>query len=114
TENSININVFSSVKSIVGEWTIEVDARSGQQDNNFPCKKSFYILFNPWCSDDEVYVEGEDERNEYILNETGLIWRGTSNCMRPCSWNFAQFEENILQCILYVLKNVCRMSPSNM
>ena len=39
---------------------------------------------------DTVFMKDRDEREEYILNESGIIWRGTHEKMKPTPWNFAQ------------------------
>ncbi|XP_037795328.1 annulin-like [Penaeus monodon] len=113
TDNSIVLSVTTSCKAIVGEWKVEVDVKSGDKTHTYPCEATFFLLFNPWCQDDAVYLEGAAEKQEYVLSDSGLIWRGTTKFHRPCAWNFAQFEEDILECVLYVLSSVCRMSPSN-
>jgi len=61
-------------------------------------------------SDDQVYLEGEKERAEYVLADSGLIWRGSHSRMRPCAWNFAQFEADVLDCCLYLLSHVSRLT----
>ena len=40
--------------------------------------------------DDQVFLEEEPQRQEYVLGETGRIWLGTVGkfCVRP--WNFSQ------------------------
>ncbi|XP_042224998.1 annulin-like isoform X2 [Homarus americanus] len=113
TDCSITLKVNTSSKAIVGEWKLEVDVKSGDKVHSFPCSDTFFVLFNPWCEDDAVYLEGDAEKKEYVLNDSGLIWRGTTKCHRPCPWNFAQFEEHVMECVLYVLTSVCKMSPSN-
>jgi transglutaminase 1 len=35
-------------------------------------------------------MENEKEREEYLLNETGRIWQGTSRNHSPQAWNFGQ------------------------
>ncbi|KAK8749209.1 hypothetical protein OTU49_015733 [Cherax quadricarinatus] len=110
---SITFKVNISSKAIIGEWKLEVDVQSGDKAYSYPCKDTFFILFNPWCKDDSVYLEDEAESQEYVLNDSGLIWRGTTSRLRPCPWNFAQFEEHILECVLYMLTTVCKMSPAN-
>ena len=42
--------------------------------------------------DDQVYLEDDSEREEYVMRETGRIWMGTVGrfCVRP--WNFAQVK----------------------
>ena len=40
--------------------------------------------------DSGVYMESADERQEYVLNETGMMWAGTQANMHIWHWNFAQ------------------------
>lgn len=63
-----------------------------------------YILFNPWCPEDSVYMENEDERNEYILNETGKIWCGTFKNPTGKHWIFDQFDEISLPAAVFLLE----------
>ena len=35
-------------------------------------------------------MRNREGRNEYILNENGIIWRGTSSAMRPTNWGYSQ------------------------
>ncbi|XP_045587837.1 annulin isoform X2 [Procambarus clarkii] len=113
SDSSITLKVNTSSSAIIGEWKLEVDVQSGEKTHSFPCKDTFFMLFNPWCKDDAVYLEGEAEKQEYVLSDSGLIWRGTASRLRPSPWNFAQFEENVLECVLYMLTSVCKMSPAN-
>lgn len=69
-----------------------------------------FIIFNPWCTKDQVYLESEEWREEAVLHDVGLIWRGTSNRLRPCIWKYSQFEKNVLDCSLYVIKNVGKVA----
>ena len=48
----------------------------------------------------------ESERQEYVLADTGLIWRGTSNRMRPSVWKYSQFERDILDCAIYMMTDI--------
>lgn len=41
-------------------------------------------------SDDLVYVEEEDLLNEYILNDSGCIFRGNKRQVSLKPWNFGQ------------------------
>ncbi|XP_055935337.1 annulin-like isoform X1 [Argiope bruennichi] len=107
---TLTLEVTPAPNCIVGEWILEVDSRL-KDDKNAPdfrykVNDPIFILFNPWCEADTVYLEGEEKREEYVLADTGLVWRGSHNCLRPCVWNYAQFEENILECCLYLLTNV--------
>ena len=54
------------------------------------------------CLEDEVYVSDNNKRQEYVLNETGLIWAGTHNSTFTWPWNFAQVHTRAVY-ILYLL-----------
>ena len=54
-------------------------------------------------------MENENERDEYVLNDHGAIWRGSVSSSGPCNWNFGQFEEGILDATLHVLKMDARL-----
>ncbi|MCL4137814.1 UNVERIFIED_CONTAM: hypothetical protein GTU68_050949, partial [Idotea baltica] len=62
---------------------------------------------------DSVYLDDEDERQEYVLSSSGLIWRGTHSRLRPCPWQFGQFEKDVLECVLYVLNHLCQLLPAH-
>jgi hypothetical protein len=55
-------------------------------------------------------MEDEEWKKEYVMADSGLIWRGSHNRMRPCAWNFAQFEKDILECCVYLLSNVGKLT----
>ncbi|XP_070710439.1 protein-glutamine gamma-glutamyltransferase 6 [Pempheris klunzingeri] len=61
------------------------------------------VLFNPWCSDDWVYLPDERERQEYVMNEQGLIYKGTSRYLHPMAWDFGQFEEEMVDICIKLL-----------
>ena len=67
------------------------------------------LICNPWCENDTVYLESENDRDEYVLNDHGAIWRGSVSSSGPCNWNFGQFEEGILDATLHVLKMDARL-----
>uniref|UniRef100_A0A668VWF2 Protein-glutamine gamma-glutamyltransferase 2 n=1 Tax=Oreochromis aureus TaxID=47969 RepID=A0A668VWF2_OREAU len=61
------------------------------------------VLFNPWCSDDWVYLPDEGERQEYVMNEEGTVYTGTSHCIGSRPWIFGQFEEEMVDICLKIL-----------
>ncbi|KAH7641779.1 hypothetical protein DERF_008815 [Dermatophagoides farinae] len=111
------VEINSSVDAIIGEYRMVIDTRSPNRidDSYFsnPISESFYMLFNPWNRNDSVYMKDRFWREEYILNDQGIIWRGTHDQMKPTHWNFAQFEENILEACLYALANIGKLKPAD-
>ncbi|NXX81792.1 EPB42 protein, partial [Urocolius indicus] len=96
-------------------WTISVNtpanAPIGQYALLLHASKSycllgnFTLLFNPWCKDDEVFLANEAQRQEYILNQEGVIYWGTENAVLTQPWDFCQFEEDIVD-ICFTLLDV--------
>ena len=52
-----------------------------------------------------MYLESAAEREEYVLNKTGLIFRGTSKNPTPLHWNFAQVSNGV--CVLCACVRAC-------
>lgn len=53
-----------------------------------------------------VHVVGHSQREEYVLADGGLMYRGVYNRIKPSPWNYAQYEKDILDCALYLVRNV--------
>ncbi|XP_020284577.1 annulin isoform X2 [Pseudomyrmex gracilis] len=106
--NFLRIKVVPSVNAIIGKWKMEIDTKNKQTEGavSYSVNQPFYLICNPWCRDDVVYLENEAERQEYVLAEDGLIWRGSHNRMRPTVWKYAQFERDILDCALHLMNQV--------
>ncbi|XP_072413070.1 protein-glutamine gamma-glutamyltransferase 2-like [Chiloscyllium punctatum] len=66
---------------------------------------NFVVLFNPWCAEDEVFLDNDAKRDEYVMNETGSIYIGSSFYISDRSWNFGQFEEDILDICIKLLNH---------
>ncbi|XP_021272763.1 erythrocyte membrane protein band 4.2 [Numida meleagris] len=87
-------------------WTISVNtpanAPIGEYELGSHTSKSycvlgtFILLFNPWCRDDEVFLPNEPQRQEYILNQDGIIYWGTENEILAQPWDFGQFDVDIV------------------
>ena len=61
-------------------------------------------------TEDQVYLAGDELLREYVIADSGLIWHGTYNRLRPCVWKFAQFEKDILDCSLYLVAHVGKLT----
>lgn len=41
-------------------------------------------------SDDDVFMEDENEKIEYVLNDSGIIYFGDKDSIQEMGWNFGQ------------------------
>uniref|UniRef100_A0A670ZQ26 protein-glutamine gamma-glutamyltransferase n=1 Tax=Pseudonaja textilis TaxID=8673 RepID=A0A670ZQ26_PSETE len=54
-------------------------------------------------TEDDVYLESEAERQEYVMNEHGVIFHGNRNWIHPVPWNYGQFDEETVGICLKLL-----------
>lgn len=104
-DRSVRLSIQSSPECIVGKfrmyvavWTPYGILRTRRNPDT-----DTYILFNPWCEEDAVYLDDEKEREEYVLNDIGVIFYGDFNDIKSRSWSYGQFEDGILDACLYVM-----------
>lgn len=53
--------------------------------------------------DDDVFVDDEEHRQEYVLSEDGLIWTGNAGHMKAVPWAFRHFSKDVLDCAFYLI-----------
>ncbi|XP_067856720.1 protein-glutamine gamma-glutamyltransferase 2-like [Heptranchias perlo] len=103
TSSELCLTISPSPKAKIGYHRLTLQ-HSYDQDVKYYLG-NFVVLFNPWCSEDEVFLNSDPQRDEYVMNETGMIYVGSSYSINDISWNFGQFEEDILDICLKVLDN---------
>lgn len=59
-----------------------------------------------------VYLRNENERQEYVMEETGIMWRGAVDYISGGIWHYAQFENSILDCAYYLISEVAKIPVS--
>ncbi|NXM72758.1 TGM4 glutamyltransferase, partial [Serilophus lunatus] len=94
------LSVTSSPNAPVGKYNLNVKTGTNIYK---PENGVIYLLFNPWCEDDAVFMADEAQRKEYVLNDTGYIYVGSSFSIYDRPWNFGQFEEYVLDACMYLL-----------
>ncbi|XP_074756790.1 protein-glutamine gamma-glutamyltransferase 4 isoform X1 [Athene noctua] len=96
------LSVTSSPRAPVGKYILNVKTGTNIYK---PPNGPIYLLFNPWCKDDVVFLDDEAQRKEYVLNDTGCIYVGSAYRIYDKPWNFGQFEEFVLDACMYLLDN---------
>ncbi|XP_053305334.1 protein-glutamine gamma-glutamyltransferase 5-like [Spea bombifrons] len=98
---SMEISILPPPNAITGLHVLKVQTSETLNSGLFLGK--FIILFNPWCTDDAVFLELEEERNEYVMNENGFVYLGNADWISQRSWNFGQFDKDIIDICLQLL-----------
>uniref|UniRef100_A0A3Q2QT87 Protein-glutamine gamma-glutamyltransferase 2 n=1 Tax=Fundulus heteroclitus TaxID=8078 RepID=A0A3Q2QT87_FUNHE len=94
----VTLSVTPAVDAPVGRYALSVETESGRA-----AKESLVVLFNPWCRDDMVFLPDEKERREYVMNEQGIVYKGTAHYIISDVWEFGQFEEEMVDICLRLL-----------
>ncbi|KAG7311372.1 hypothetical protein JYU34_002411 [Plutella xylostella] len=101
------VAVTPAADCIVAAWNIDIDTKlTGGGSLSYTHPQPIYVLFNPWCLNDTVYMPGHSHREEYVQEDGGLMFRGVYNRIKPTPWNYAQYEKDILECSLYLVREI--------
>ncbi|KAM4534026.1 coagulation factor XIII A chain-like [Odontesthes bonariensis] len=108
--NVVSLSVTPDAKAIVGMYRtyVAISMADGMQRTKKDPETNMYLLFNPWCPEDDVFYPDEAGRNEYVMNPTGIIYQGSADSVGERNWIYGQFEDNILDACIYIL-DVCEM-----
>ncbi|KAM9751949.1 protein-glutamine gamma-glutamyltransferase 5-like [Menidia menidia] len=100
---SVTIHICSPVQSSVALYDLLVHIETAEHRVSHEVGK-FVLLCNPWLKDDPVYMPLDVHLQEYIKNDYGLLYMGTSAkvCKRP--WLFGQYEPGVLEACLMLLQ----------
>ncbi|XP_074936691.1 protein-glutamine gamma-glutamyltransferase K isoform X3 [Phalacrocorax aristotelis] len=102
---ALNLCLTAPPNAPIGRYRLSIKTRTGAGEYAAPFDDAndFFLLFNPWCPDDHVYMEKTSDLNEYVLNETGRIFYGTEDQIAERAWNYGQFDAGVLEACLYIL-----------
>lgn len=101
-DNVLSLQLCTPANAPVGQYRLSLEASTGYGGSSFMLGH-FILLFNAWCPADDVYLESEAERREYVLTQQGFIYQGSVKFIQSVPWNFGQFEDGILDACLILL-----------
>uniref|UniRef100_A0A8C6SS32 protein-glutamine gamma-glutamyltransferase n=1 Tax=Neogobius melanostomus TaxID=47308 RepID=A0A8C6SS32_9GOBI len=97
-----SVHISAPASAPVGRYRLVMCAFT--KDGQNVCTLSeFTLLCNPWCKEDSVYIPFEDQREEYVLNDSGLLFMGTATNLVSRPWSFDLFESGVLEACLNLL-----------
>ncbi|XP_054429740.1 protein-glutamine gamma-glutamyltransferase 2 [Pteronotus mesoamericanus] len=99
---ALSLQLRAPAHAPIGVYRLSMEASTGYQGSSFMLGQ-FTLLFNPWCPEDAVYLDSEEERQEYVLSQHGLLFQGSAKFIKSIPWNFGQFENDILDTCLMLL-----------
>uniref|UniRef100_A0A8B9FSW0 protein-glutamine gamma-glutamyltransferase n=1 Tax=Amazona collaria TaxID=241587 RepID=A0A8B9FSW0_9PSIT len=98
----VNFTISSPANAVIGRYNLILQVTSGNKIfSRF--LGQFVLLFNPWCPGDDVYMDNENERQEYVLNENGIIFVGNAKYIEARGWYYGQFQDHLLNICLTML-----------
>ncbi|XP_021544682.1 protein-glutamine gamma-glutamyltransferase 2 [Neomonachus schauinslandi] len=98
----VSLQLSTPASAPIGLYRLSLEASTGYQGSSFMLGH-FTLLFNTWCPADAVYLDSEEERQEYVLTQQGFIYQGSVKYIKNTPWNFGQFEDGILDICLTLL-----------
>uniref|UniRef100_A0A3B4AC55 Transglutaminase-like domain-containing protein n=1 Tax=Periophthalmus magnuspinnatus TaxID=409849 RepID=A0A3B4AC55_9GOBI len=102
-QGALMLQVTPAPNAVVGRYrvVVAVALANGLQYTGPELQPSLYLLFNPFNSRDTAFLESGHE--EYVMNDSGVIWIGSLNSEYPRPWNYGQFEQGVLEACIYIM-----------
>ncbi|XP_071774120.1 coagulation factor XIII A chain [Centroberyx gerrardi] len=105
SDNVVTMGITPAPNCIVGKYHLYVAVATpyGIRRTRREETQDVYVLFNPWVAADAVFLDDEEERNECVLNEMGIIYHGAFDDVSERAWNYGQFDYGVLDACLYIM-----------
>ncbi|XP_066130242.1 protein-glutamine gamma-glutamyltransferase Z [Saccopteryx bilineata] len=101
--NSLSVALFTPASAIIGSYSLKIELSQGQGYSVTYPVGTFILLFNPWSTEDDVYLPSEILLQEYIMMDYGFVYKGHERFISSWPWNFGQFEEDIIDICFEIL-----------
>ena len=109
----------------IGKYILFVNMIENNEELHLDDPKEIIILCNPWCKEDKVYLDSNEEKEEYVLNDESILWYGelqkklgrvkrnhklvdgflqNEPLVEEKTWNLGLYEDTMLDTILYIVQ----------
>ncbi|ELW48107.1 Protein-glutamine gamma-glutamyltransferase Z [Tupaia chinensis] len=88
--NSLQVTLFTPANAVIGYYTLKIEIIQGQGPSATYPVGTFILLFNPWSTEDDVYLPSEILLQEYIMKDYGFVYKGHEKFITSWPWNFGQ------------------------
>ncbi|XP_070577279.1 hemocyte protein-glutamine gamma-glutamyltransferase-like [Ptychodera flava] len=103
--SSVRVTIYTPADCLIGKYKMVVRATTEKMKyDEYEVADEIYVLFNPWCEADAVYMADDKKRDEYVLQDFNQYYWGNSDSIGKSFWSQAQFEPVVLECAFYLLK----------
>ncbi|XP_072488500.1 protein-glutamine gamma-glutamyltransferase E isoform X2 [Notamacropus eugenii] len=99
---AVMVTISNPASAPIGRYTLSLQIAS-QSRSTSTTLGTWVLLFNPWLQADGVFMMNNAEREEYVEEDAGIIYVGSTNRISMVGWNFGQYEEDILNISLTIL-----------
>ncbi|KAI1307968.1 Hemocyte protein-glutamine gamma-glutamyltransferase [Halotydeus destructor] len=100
----VQFQVRTPVTAAVGFYAMKLEVKAkGQTEGTAVDLPDTFILFNPWCEDDQVYMPDPAMVEEYVLRDVGKVYQGSVDSPAGRKWIYGQFVEDILPAVVRLL-----------
>ncbi|CAB1345391.1 unnamed protein product [Coregonus sp. 'balchen'] len=92
TDNVVTVGITPAPDCIVGKWRTYVAVVT-----------PYGIRRTRRDETDSVFLDDDEEREECVLNEVGVIYHGAYDHVSERPWNFDQFDYGVLDTCLFIM-----------
>lgn len=103
--NKLSVNIDLPPDMAIGVWRLRISTKLAGTRNlrSYALNDAFYVIFNAWNKEDQVFMPREDGRQEFVLNEVGKIYIGSYSRPTGRKWTYGQFHTSVLSAVMYML-----------
>ncbi|XP_042197877.1 protein-glutamine gamma-glutamyltransferase 2-like [Callorhinchus milii] len=100
--SELSVIILPPANSIIGHYSLKCKISSDGKSATAQMGK-FVLLFNPWCEDDDVFMDNKLDLKEYVQSDQGLLYQGVKMFIKTLAWHFGQYDKDILDICLAIL-----------